>query len=242
MRYNIIIVLLILTGCKEIGAKYESHTTDLLKERLSGQKFCSDVVLVDLRFDKSSDDNFGTEIKCNGIATFTGGIERHCYFKVDIIDVMTGDAEKSIFVSYGGETQESMTRRFLQLLNSGTFFNLWSSVNAPIKCTFKSDYSGYYFSRDGDRYSFDYSISNIYHENSFPDIGESTYCKEIIKSLKLKEQSFGADFTMSNNRFVLNGKIKIDGPSMMVEISGDIEDNESSQSEYINWTLHEIKQ
>ena len=43
---------------------------------------------------------------------------------------------------------------------------------------------------------------------------------------------------MSNNRFVLNGTIKINGPDMRIEIIGDIEDNETSKSDHIEWSLY----
>jgi hypothetical protein len=213
----------------------ESTVTDLLKDELINHELCPGVTIKDLRFDNSPADNSGTKITCSGIATLTNDVERDFNIRADLTNI-----ENSTSVSFGGETQESMTRRFLQLLKSGTFSNSLSSNNEPINITFESDYSGYYISRDGDRYSFDYSISSIYHVSKFPDLIEPFDCDDLIQSVELNDQSYGADFTMSNNRFILNGKIKINGPSMIVEISGDIEDNESSRSEYINWTLNKF--
>jgi hypothetical protein len=225
------ITLTLLASCNDIETKTESVMSDKIKDELLNTKVCDDISIVDLNFNNSPDDNYGTNFTFSGIVTLTGGVDR-------IIDIRTNLIDNDItYYSFGEETQESMTKRFLQLLNSGTFSIYDASISAPTDVTFLSDESGYYHSRDGDRYSFHYTVSNINHENEFPTISKDSKCDDVIESLTLDKQSFGADFTMYNNRFTISGKIKIDGPNMTVEINGECEDNESSRSGQINWIL-----
>ncbi len=168
-------------------------------------------------------------------------IAEHTKHKENKVLYNEGDLTKNDNWSYsfGEETQESMTRRMLQLLNSGSYSSLGSDNSIPSDISFESDNSGYYHSQDGDRYSFDYSISNVYHKNEFPTIQSTgSKCDDLVESITLDRQYFGADFTMSNNRFVLKGTIKMNGPDMRVDISADVEDNETSKSDHLEWSLY----
>lgn len=231
--YYFLLLSLAVISCNQIETKTESILTDEVKGQLLNKNVCDDVRITDLNFDNSPADNSGTNFNLSGVATLTGGVERAISLEGDLTK------NDNWSYSFGEETQESMTRRMLQLLNSGTFSSLGSDNSIPSDISFESDNSGYYHSQDGDRYSFDYSISNVYHKNEFPTIRSTgSKCDELVESITLDRQYFAADFTMSNNRFVLKGTIRMNGPDMRVDISADVEDNETSKSDHLEWTLY----
>ena len=222
-------------SCNQIETKTESILTEEFKGQVLNKNVfgCGcNVRITDLNFDNSPADNSGTNFNLSGVATLTGGVERTISYKGDLTKIDDWS------YSLGEETQESMNKRMLQLLNSGSFSSHRSDNSIPSDISFESDNSGYYHSRDGDRYSFDYSISNVYHKNEFPTIQSGSKCDDLAESITLDRQYFGADFTMSNNRFVLKGTIKMNGPVMRVDISADVEDNETSKSDHLEWSLY----
>lgn len=231
--YAYLLLSTVVISCNQIETQAESILTDEVKEHLLNKNVCTDVMITGLNFDNSPNDNSGTNFKLSGLATLTGGVDR----TIDLEGNLTENDNWNY--SFGEETQESMKKRILQLLNSGAFSSSESNNSVPSDISFESENSGYYHSQDGDKYSFDYGLKNVYHKNEFPTIHSTgSKCDDLVESITLKRQSFGADFSMSNNRFVLNGTIKINGPDMRIEIIGDIEDNETSKSDHIEWSLY----
>jgi len=234
--YCFLLLSVAMMACNQIETKIESTLTDEVKGALLNKSVCDDVddvIITDLNFDNSPADNSGTNFNLSGVATLTGGVERAISLEGDLTK------NDNWSCSFGEETQESMTKRMLQLLNSGSFSSMGFDNSIPSDISFESNNSGYYHSQDGDRYSFDYSISNVYHKNDFPTIRSTgSKCDELVESITLDRQYFAADFTMSNNRFVLKGTIRMNGPDMRVDISADVEDNETSKSDHLEWTLY----
>lgn len=223
----------LLFSCNQIETKTEKLISDEVRDQMINKQVCDGVSIIDLKFDNSPDDNSGTNFTLSGVATLTEGVERQINLEGDISE------NENWKYSFGDETEESIRKRFFKLLTTNSFLSNFKSNSVPYDMNFETENSGYYHSKDGDKYNFDYDISNIHHTNDFKLISSNgSNCDDLLESIDFLKQSYEANFNMSNNRFTFSGTIKINGPDSQLDISGEIEDNESSRVKDINWTMY----
>jgi hypothetical protein len=156
-------------SCSQFQRKTEQYISDNIKEEIINTSICEDgsetINIIDIKFDNNPEDNSGTKFKINGVATIANDVEREVTIDVDIA------SNRNMKFTFGDETQSSMKNRLLKLLTSSRYSSievLYGEERAPELISFEVDNTGYYEARDGDRYSFDFSIDNVVHVNDFP--------------------------------------------------------------------------
>jgi hypothetical protein len=230
---NIFLMLLISavsTSCNQIGTKSEQLISDEIKKQLTNTPICEGVKISEVTFDNNPDDNPGiTDMKLSGTATFEGGVERVLSIKGDVTN------DNSWKYTIEEETAASMKKRFLQLITSGSFSAAWGYESEISRIEFSNDGQGHYYVQDGDRYNFNYELSEIIHLNDFPSFSSGAACSDIESGFNLKKQEYKARLSITNNRVAINGFLTIRGPENTLKIKGEVTNQESSESTDIEY-------
>ena len=208
----------------------EDSMTEKIKEIITEKAVCEGIIVTNIEFDNNPDDNkkIGV-VNMKGRITFNNEMEREVIFTTNFKN-FSEDCKMM------EETQTSMLRRLALLLKEKSYEPIDDNFLGLSSINFKDDETGIYVSRDGDRYGFNYSLSEPQNlsERTFYS---SSSCAELKNSLDLNKQQFSANLIMENRLFTLNGIIIASGVDNRLSIEGEIMENETSKSEKISLLL-----